>query len=403
MSGPGAAATGGAGGLGTDPAWPAIFPAIDIRGGKVVRLEKGRLEAETVYGDDPVAWARRWHQEGAEWIHTVDLGGAIEGSDSMETVLAIARAVPIPVQAGGGIRDGDRIARLLDGGVRRVMLGTKAFTDPRFLEEAVIRHGPDRIVLAMDVQDGKVKVRGWLAESGLDLEGGLALARKAGVRHILLTAIDRDGTLRGPDMDMIRTALAGSPGGVIAAGGIGTLDHIRALLDLGHPCLEGVVVGKALYERTVALPRAAALSKEHQAMQGQRSGPDPAPSGLDPLLDGLKYDANGLIPAVVQDAKDGQVLMVAWMDREALRRTITGGLTCFFSRSRKEYWVKGLTSGNTQKVVRIALDCDQDCLLVVVEQQGKGVACHTGMRSCFYRQIRPDGSLPDLDTSRPIY
>lgn len=120
------------------------------------------------------------------------------------------------------------------------------------------------------------------------------------------------------------------------------------------------------------------------------------------FLDGIKYDANGLVTAVVQDAADGQVLMVAYMNREALRRTLESGDTCFWSRSRQEYWVKGATSGNTQKVLRIAVDCDQDCLVVVVRQ--KGVACHTGKRSCFYRQVAPaDGSLSEIDTDLPIY
>ncbi len=126
----------------------------------------------------------------------------------------------------------------------------------------------------------------------------------------------------------------------------------------------------------------------------RRSGPEPG--DLDAILDGVKYDAAGLVPAVVQDASDGQVLMVAYLNREALRRTVTSGATCFWSRSRQEYWVKGATSGNTQKGVRIAVDCDADCILVVVEQ--KGVACHTGNRSCFYREIR-SGTLREIDTS----
>jgi phosphoribosyl-AMP cyclohydrolase len=111
---------------------------------------------------------------------------------------------------------------------------------------------------------------------------------------------------------------------------------------------------------------------------------------MENLLNSLKYDDNGLIPAVVQDSRDGQVLMVAYMNREALRRTLESGLTCFWSRSRQEYWVKGETSGNTQKVVRVAVDRDLDCVLVFVEQ--KGVACHTGKRSCFFREIRPGAS-----------
>jgi len=127
------------------------------------------------------------------------------------------------------------------------------------------------------------------------------------------------------------------------------------------------------------------------------SGPSPA-AGLEAVLAGLKYDPNGLIPAVVQDSRDGQVLMVAYMDREALRRTLSSGATCFYSRSRKEYWVKGATSGNTQRVVRVAIDCDQDCVLVTVEQ--KGVACHTGKRSCFFREIRPDGTLLEIQAEK---
>ena len=120
------------------------------------------------------------------------------------------------------------------------------------------------------------------------------------------------------------------------------------------------------------------------------------------ILDGIKYDSSGLVPAVVQDAEDGQILMVAYMNRESLRRTMESGDTCFWSRSRQEYWVKGATSGNTQKVVRLAVDCDQDCLLVVVRQ--KGVACHTGKRSCFYREVvREESALREIDTTAPVY
>ena len=123
-----------------------------------------------------------------------------------------------------------------------------------------------------------------------------------------------------------------------------------------------------------------------------------------PDLDQLKYDDQGLIPAVVQDVVDGQVLMVAYMNRESLKRTLSGGLTCFWSRSRQEFWVKGLTSGNTQKVVKVAADCDLDCLLVIVEQQGKAVACHTGKRSCFFRELRTgESDLVEVDVDRPLF
>jgi phosphoribosyl-ATP pyrophosphohydrolase/phosphoribosyl-AMP cyclohydrolase len=132
------------------------------------------------------------------------------------------------------------------------------------------------------------------------------------------------------------------------------------------------------------------------------SAKEPPGAGEGSLLDRVKFDEDGLVPAIVQDARDGQVLMLAYMDREALRRTLADGVTCFWSRSRKEYWVKGATSGNTQKVVRVTADCDRDTILVVVEQ--KGVACHTGKRSCFFTEIvSPAGDSREIDTDRPIH
>jgi len=126
------------------------------------------------------------------------------------------------------------------------------------------------------------------------------------------------------------------------------------------------------------------------------------PNTGDGFLDAIRYDSNGLVPAVVQDAKDGQVLMVAYMNREALRRTLESGNTCFWSRSRQEYWVKGATSGNTQKVVRVLADCDRDCILVIVEQQG--VACHTGKRSCFFSELAPgEKEFREVDTDAPLH
>lgn len=120
------------------------------------------------------------------------------------------------------------------------------------------------------------------------------------------------------------------------------------------------------------------------------------------ILDTVRFDAQGLIPAIVQDAADGQVLMLAYMNREALRRTLESGATCFWSRSRQEFWVKGATSGNTQRVVRLTVDCDRDALLVIVEQ--KGVACHTGNRSCFFSELRKGAAeATPLDTTLPLY
>jgi phosphoribosylformimino-5-aminoimidazole carboxamide ribotide isomerase len=246
------------------PPAPGIFPAVDLRGGRCVRLLRGERGVQFDYGGDPVAAAARWAAAGAEWIHAIDLGGALGEADNLEAIAAIARAVRIPVQAGGGLRDEERIAKLLDAGVFRVILGTRALRDPPFLERVVARHGTARVVLAMDVAGDRIRLKGWEEESPLDLEGGLDLALRSGVKHVLITAIERDGTLAGPAVDLIRRALdAGAPA-VVAAGGIGTIDDVRSLLDLRHPRLEGVVVGRALYEERVQLEAAVALSKEYR-------------------------------------------------------------------------------------------------------------------------------------------
>jgi phosphoribosylformimino-5-aminoimidazole carboxamide ribotide isomerase len=244
-----------------------IFPAIDLRGGRCIRLVRGERSAEIDYATDPVDAARRWLQAGAEWIHAIDLGAALGEPDSAEGVLAIARAAaPVPVQSGGGLRDDASIERLLSGGVRRVILGTRALADPGFLRAQIERWGPDRIVLAMDVAGGRVRTKGWEESTGLDVAGGMTLARETGVAHALVTAIDRDGTLSGPNVDLIRRSLdlAGETMGIVAAGGIGTIEHIRAVLEVRHPRLEGVVAGRALYEGTVDLRAAVALSKEYR-------------------------------------------------------------------------------------------------------------------------------------------
>lgn len=239
-----------------------IFPAIDLRGGRCVRLIQGKRDAEIHYGDDPVAIAKRWEGEGAECLHVIDLGAAFGEEDSVEVVLEIASSINVPVQTGGGIRDAERIARFLDGGVARVMLGTRAFRDPEFLAARVEEHGAARILVSLDCEGDRVKVAGWEEDSPLDVARGLELARGAGVRRLLVTATDRDGTLSGARLDLYERVLADGDFRVAAAGGIGQLDHIRELLELRNAALEGVVVGRALYEGSVDLAAAVALAKE---------------------------------------------------------------------------------------------------------------------------------------------
>ena len=248
------------------PAIPFLLPAIDLRGGRVVRLVQGAGDNEIDYDEDPLTVAGRWIEQGAECLHIIDLGAAFGEEDSTAVIENIAREHQIPIQTGGGIRDPERVQRLLDGGVSRVILGTRALQDPEFLDATIAANGPARVVLAMDVADGRVKLSGWTEDSSLDLAGGLEFATTHGARTLLVTAIDRDGTLSGANLPLIQETFAEARDrglGIVVAGGIGNVDDIRAVLELRDPALESVVVGRALYEKSVDLPEALELAKQY--------------------------------------------------------------------------------------------------------------------------------------------
>jgi phosphoribosylformimino-5-aminoimidazole carboxamide ribotide isomerase len=236
----------------------AVIPAIDLRGGRCVRLLQGRAEAETVFSDNPVATARQWQSQGASRLHVVDLDGAFAGRPAQtEIARAIIAALGIPVQVGGGLRDPESVKTVLDAGARWAVVGTRAALDPAFLGEVCERF-EDQIIVAVDASDGKVAVDGW--KRVLDLDA-VALARDAaaaGAAAILYTDIARDGTQHGPNVwstELVARA-AGIP--VLASGGVGSLDDIRQLATI--PGVDGVIVGRALYTGAVDLRRAQALA-----------------------------------------------------------------------------------------------------------------------------------------------
>lgn len=230
-----------------------IFPAIDLMGGQVVRLEQGRKEARTVYGDDPVAFARSFQEQGAQALHVVDLDGAFTGApQNLGIVQKIVAALDIPVELGGGLRDADTIARALDTGVARAILGTRACESLAFVEEVVQRFGGARIAAGIDAKEGKVAVKGWTEQSD---QAAVPLARKmeqAGVGLLIYTDISTDGMFTGPNYPALSELLAAVSIPVIASGGIGTADHVRKLRELPQPPY-GAIVGKALYDKKVVL------------------------------------------------------------------------------------------------------------------------------------------------------
>jgi phosphoribosylformimino-5-aminoimidazole carboxamide ribotide isomerase len=217
-----------------------LYPSIDIRAGRVVRLFQGRYDQETVYGDDPIAVARSYEAAGAPWVHVVDLDAARGDGSNRDLVVAVAAAVKMPVQVGGGVRD----ASLLDAGVARVVLGSAAVDDPDLVARLANDH-PGRVAVGLDHRDGEVMVRGWEETSGATVPELVDSFAQAGVAAFVVTNIAGDGTLQGPDTAGLRRLVTSTSVPVVASGGVGSLDDLRALAAIDG--LAGVIVGKALY------------------------------------------------------------------------------------------------------------------------------------------------------------
>jgi phosphoribosylformimino-5-aminoimidazole carboxamide ribotide isomerase len=229
-----------------------IFPAVDIKGGRCVRLKKGRADQETVFEDDPLKAALHWQEQGAEWLHLVDLDGAFTGKAvNLPLITRLCAALSIPVQMGGGIRDLDTAIAYCDAGVTRLIIGTLALEDPHAYEE-ICTNLPGKIGVSLDTEGGSLKTRGWVDDSGLSLEQVLPRLYAQGAAFIIHTDIDRDGMQSGVNLELLRTLAEESPMPVIAAGGVATLDDIKALYPLSRESkLEGVITGRAAYEGTL--------------------------------------------------------------------------------------------------------------------------------------------------------
>ncbi len=230
-----------------------IIPGIDLRGGKCVRLLHGDFARETVFADDPAAVARRWQELGARRLHVVDLEASRDGVPrNLEAVAAILRAVDIPVQVAGGVRDEVGALRLLSLGADRVVIGTAAVREPA-LVAALVQRSPEQLVVALDARDGVVRTDGWTASAGVTVRALAEQMTALGVQRFLYTDIGRDGALSGPNVAAYRELCALTAAAVVASGGVSSLDDIRALVLTGA---EGVVIGRALYTGAIDLPSA---------------------------------------------------------------------------------------------------------------------------------------------------
>lgn len=230
-----------------------VYPAIDIRGGRCVRLIEGDYDRETVFDADPVEAALRWADQGAEWLHVVDLDGAREGKPAnVEAVARIRRAVSIPMQLGGGLRTEDDVARAFDLGIDRVILGTAAIREPALVARLAVRWG-DRLAVGLDARDGLLAASGWLEQTEERAEDVALRLRTLGVHAFIYTDIRRDGTLTGPNLSALASLVSLLGRGVIASGGIGTIADVEAVARAGA---DGVIIGRALYDGRIDLPTA---------------------------------------------------------------------------------------------------------------------------------------------------
>ena len=235
-----------------------IYPAIDLRAGRVVRLRQGRAENETIYGDDPAQVAARWQGEGAEWLHVVNLDGAFGdvSSANQRELARIVSTVSIPVQFGGGLRDVASIEAAFALGVARVVIGTMALENPALVSDSIARFGAERIVVGIDARDGMVATRGWREQSQISALDLARQMRERGVARIVYTDIARDGMLRGIDAGAMAHLARAANVRVIASGGVASLRDVKALKALEDNGIDGVIIGQALYTGAVSLREA---------------------------------------------------------------------------------------------------------------------------------------------------
>lgn len=239
-----------------------LFPAVDIKDGRCVRLRQGLADQVTVFSQNPAAMARHWADLGAEWLHVVDLDGAFSGMPrNFELIKAICAELSIPVQLGGGIRDLDTAKAYMDAGVNRLIIGTMALAEPELFRE-VCAALPGRVGVSLDAVDGQLKTKGWVEDAGksvLDVAPGLA---EMGAAFLVYTDISRDGMQTGVNIDALKALLAATDLPVIAAGGVAVLDDLKALKPLEELGLEGAITGRAIYEGTLDFARALSWLKE---------------------------------------------------------------------------------------------------------------------------------------------
>jgi phosphoribosyl-ATP pyrophosphohydrolase/phosphoribosyl-AMP cyclohydrolase len=357
-----------------------VIASIDVQGGKVVQLRQG---AELVLSrEDPLELAGEFDRYGE--VAVIDLDAAMGKGSNIEMIKPILRKAEC--RLGGGIRTPEQAREMVSLGARKIIVGSASFRDPakagtgfavhtRFLEAMSKKIGRERLVVAVDARNGEIVVDGWKTPTGLDLIAA-AKAVEPFAGELLFTCVEREGTMTGIDFELAQKLREAVSCLVTVAGGISTLDEIARLAALGCDAQ----LGMALYTGKINL--AEAFTRSLNWKKGgtgtfvvEGGSGKAAPGGFE-----ARGEASPLIPLIAQ-SPDGQVLMTGFTGTEALAETFKRGNVCFHSRTRNRLWMKGGTSGNTLKLVRMRADCDRDALLAVAEAAGP--VCHTGGWSCF--------------------
>lgn len=323
-----------------------LIPSIDLMGGKAVQLKQGKTKI--LEHDDPLSLAEKFNRVGE--VAVIDLDAAMGKGDNEEFLPKLFQIASCRV--GGGIRTVEKARNLIKMGAGKIIIGTSAFENGdinrEFLDSLKREILKEKIIIAVDVKGREVQTHGWTKGAGLNLEQALNGLGKYG-NEFLVTCIDREGTMTGPDMELFRQACQLAPGKITAAGGISKPGEISSLSKMEA----NIQLGMALYTGKISLEEAFFATLDWE---------------------------KGLIPTITQD-QVGQVLMLAYSSRESLAHTLKTARMCYYSRSRKKLWTKGETSGNFQDLVSLRSDCDGDTLLATVEQTGS--ACHRDNYSCF--------------------
>ncbi|KAG0163793.1 hypothetical protein DFQ30_010948 [Apophysomyces sp. BC1015] len=370
-----------------------IIPCLDVTAGRVV---KGVNFVELRDAGDPVEIARRYDEQGADELTFLDITATSDARDLILPIIeSVAAQVFIPLTVGGGVRTVDDVRRLLNAGADKVSVNSTAVANPQLVRDATERYGSQCIVVAIDAKRAsgpdepprwEVFTHGGRNATGLDAVQWACRMAELGAGEILLTSMDRDGTKSGFDLALTRAVSDAVPVPVIASGGVGSLQHLADGITGGRA--DAVLAASIFHygEHTVG------DAKQFMAERGIAVRRD--------WLDKVKWDANGLVPVIAQEASTNDVLMFAWMNRDALAKTVELGRAVYFSRSRSTLWFKGEASGHVQHVREVRLDCDEDVVLLKVEQVA-GIA-NRGRGWLDGSRTRPEGSGKHLSMTHDI-